>query len=474
MRSLVALAALVPFLCFGADVQAKPRTARAKPGAARGKATRGKATPTRAKRRPKAGKSTRPKATKIPVKVLKHKPKYLLQVQFVRLADDDGGRASTLTKANAQAAIDRANAVYARNGGEVGFAIHPASNFDNLIKSTTLNRDCILPPGQTAETIATHTNPDLDGDGEPKTIADMDMLCDYSSSINARTGYAIARANRIIVWSRGGNDRIKYDSAKGHWVLYHPSGGSSSAKGYYVNMPKSFGGSTLLAHEFGHYLHNAHTFWSAPKTVAEARATMEAFAQKNPGQDPRRAFDGDWHVYKLADTPPDPRGALFETVHGDACHPSKGTINVQIKVAGKNKTVTLAPDRSNVMSYFKGCDFNNFHLSPGQHARIRNALHHGNRKGLIEGKGGSCYSSGHMPGDLKTTEEKLILEMRRIAKCLLLQKEPMPWETVMTGEIYTNPAVRPGRSRSKVRRMNINRTRERNAVRSMTSAKFVH
>lgn len=175
-----------------------------------------------------------------------------------------GGRASTLTQFQAEAGLTRANEVWGRNGGDIEFTLHPASNFSTLIKDTRLNRDCVLAPGMDATEIAKKTDPDLDGDGEEATDADRDILCNYTTVGIARSAYAAQRADRVIVYSRGGNDSVKWNSSLGHWVLGHPSGGASSAKGLYVRMPKSFSGTTLLAHEFGHYFHAPHTFRGAP------------------------------------------------------------------------------------------------------------------------------------------------------------------------------------------------------------------
>ena len=360
--------------------------------------------------------------------------KYLLQIQFVRTADDDGGRASTLTRTRAEAAVERANAVYRRNGGDVQFAVHPASNFDAVIKQTALNRDCILAAGQTDATVNANTTADLDGDGQPATDADRDRLCDSTTVKTARTAYAIARADRIIVYSRGGNDSVKWDADAGHWLMSHPSGGASSANGYYVRMPKNFGDDTLLAHEVGHYLHTAHTFGSSPATVAEARAKMEKWAKDHPGDDPRNVFDGDRTVeYAVLDTPPDPRKTLLMSVHGGhGCEtdPAKGRVTVNVTVDGVTKGYTLEPDRANVMSYFKGCPGFDHHQSKGQYEQIHRALETGNRRGLVEGDPASCYTNSAAPGELATTQPQLAAVIRKVSRCLLLAKRTMPWELV--------------------------------------------
>jgi hypothetical protein len=386
--------------------------------------------------------SAGPAVTKQPLPKLVE-PKYKLKVQIVRTADDDGGRASTLTRAAAEQAIARANAVYRRNGGDVQFELHPASNFDSLIKSTALNRDCILAPGQSEATLADNTDGDVNNDFLVGTDADRDMLCNYTASRNARTAYAVQRADRIIVYSRGGNDSLKWDKKAGRWVFGHPSGGASSANGFYVRMPKSFGDDTLLAHEIGHYMHAAHTFGPNPETVVEARTLMEDWAKDHPGADPRAVFDSDSRVqYAVLDTPPDPRKSLLIAVHGgDGCDPdpAKGRVTIAAKVDGKYKSYTLEPDRANVMSYFKGCAGFDHHMSKGQYQQIHAALTTGNRKALLRDDTAGCYTKGSALGTPATTEKQLTEVVRKVTRCLLKAYYPLPWEPV-TEQIYRKPA----------------------------------
>jgi hypothetical protein len=383
--------------------------------------------------------------SKLPKRV---EPKYKLKVQFVRTADDDGGSASKLTRSDAGAAIARANAVYRRNGGDVQFELHPASNFDTLIKSTPLNRDCVLAPGQSEATIASNTDGDLNNDFLFGTDFDRDLLCNYTTTRSARTAYAVQRADRIIVYSRGGNDSLEWDKQAGRWVFGHPTGGASSGNGFYVRMPASFGDSTLLAHELGHYLHAAHTFGPSPETVAEARTLMEKWAKDHPGADPRAVFDGDSRVqYAVHDTPPDPRKSLLIAVHGgDGCDPdpAKGRVTISVKVDGKTKSYTLEPDRANVMSYFKGCAGFDHHMSKGQYQQIHAALTAGNRKALLRDDTAGCYKQGSALGAPVTTKAQLAEVVRGVSRCLLDAYFPLPWEPA-TEQIYRKAAdPRPG------------------------------
>lgn len=382
--------------------------------------------------------------------------RYTLKIQFVRTADDDGARPSVLTRDGAEAWVAEANRVFRRNGGDVEFVIHSASNFDDLVRSTALNRDCILAPGQTASTIAANTDPDID----------RDTLCDSTTPGNARTAYGLERGDRIVVFSRGGNEAL--DWVNGHWILDTVGGGQSWGTQSYVRMPGQYGSSTLLAHELGHYLHNPHTFNDNLEvvTVEQAKAEMEAWVAEHPGEHPSRVFDGDAlrDDFDVNDTPADPRGSVLVDAYNEAhprgpkkdkCHADVGSVTIAVRVGGQTRQVTLTPDRSNIMSYFKGCPFPH-KFSKAQYANIHNALAT-NRKDLVEDSGG-CYSSGS-GGAIVTSEDGLRAVARKIAACMMLVKRPMPWEEVM-GTIYSQPGdLKAGFT--KVGKLGVHKAREK-------------
>lgn len=411
---------------------------------------------------PTAGPANNP--TTAPTNKAKLKePRYTLQIQFVRTADDDGGRPSKLTRTQANQAIARANEVYRRNGGDVAFVMHPASDFDDLIESTALNRDCIFAAGQTTATIEANTDHSVD----PNT------LCDSVTPSNARTAYGLERADRIVVFSRGGNFAVEWDGNGGHWHVKRPSGGQSWGTQSYVRMPDDFNGSTLLAHELGHYLHNPHTFNDDDSadvaTIADAKRVMEAWVAEHPDDHPSAVFDGDARSgYVVNDTPPDPRGSVLIAGHKGAtkCDLDRGSVTVAIRVNGATQNVTLTPDRSNVMSYFKGCDNFPQHFSDDQYKNIHAALA-GNRRDLLGSDEGGCYSNGS-GGAVVTTESGLIDSIRKVAACKLLVKKPMPWEEVM-GTIYSQPGdLKPGFT--KIGGIGVHRVREKALLRALRTA----
>ena len=426
-----------------------------------------KPTPTAAK--VPAGKASRgPRVQRKPVAVgkavgkgpLAKKPRYHVNVQFVRTADDDGSQASSLSKSGAEAALAKLNEVWARNGGDVRFHLHPASNFDSLIHSTLLNQDCTFKRGWSAAKVEQQTKPDLD----PET------MCGKERHKIARNAYGLARGNRVVVFSRGGREYLKFDAEAGHWIVKKATGGASSYAAYYIRMPPSFSGSTLLAHEMGHYMHAAHPFGHQPKTIDDARALMEGWVKDHPGSDPAEIFDRDTRVtFSVHDTPPDPSSGLFKTVHGNACDPAKATVTIpDVAVGRTKKNVVLAPDRRNIMSYFKGCDFDHY-LSTGQWERVHEALETGNRKELVTPRAATCYEAGFTPGPPIDTPAKLAELLRKIVACTILQKEPMPWELVER-DIYVNPADKRTRGVRVIGGVGVNVSNERAFVDDVIAA----
>lgn len=378
-------------------------------------------------------------ARKVPVQ-LEGVPKYTLKILFVRLADDDGSKASSLTAADAQAAIDAANAIYARNRGDIRFEMAPESNFSSVVRNTTMNHDCTLQPGWTAETIAGQTAQDVNGDGTAN-YADYRAMCDDTGAVTLRNAFAANRPNRLVVYSRGSGEYVKWEGT--HYALKFASGGNSGGSLLYVAMPPSFGGSTLLAHELGHYFHLPHTFGSSsyvPGTIADAYAKIYAWVATHPADHPLGCFDGDKRdAPAIADTPPDAGGSVFVEAYGDKCDPDKGTIPFAVKAGGVQKTVELTPDRANVMSYFKGCPWP-MHFSRNQYAIMDASIATGNRKPLTapDPLENPCYHALHPEqGSQADPLASLRDALRKTANCYILTKRPWRWE--MVTDVYAPP-----------------------------------
>lgn len=378
-------------------------------------------------------------ARKIPANVFVP-AKYTLKILFVRLADDDGSKPSTLTKAQAQAAVDSTNLIFRMNRGDIRFELAPESDFVGFVKNTTMNHDCLLKPGWTEAKIAAQTTQDVNGDGAADW-SDYTAMCDPAPATAARNGYALLRPNRLVVYSRGSSEYVKWEDT--HYVLKYASGGHSGGGLLYVAMPASFGGGTLLAHELGHYFHLPHTFGSSsyvPATMADAYAKIFAWVATHPAGHPLGCFDGDGRdVPAIADTPPDAGGGVFVEAYGDKCDADKGSIPFVVKAGGVQKTYDLTPDRANIMSYFKSCPWQQ-HFSRNQYAIMDASLATGNRQPLTVGDPyeNPCFASAR-PEQSSQKDPMATLRdvLRKAATCHLLTRRPWRWE--MVAGIYSTP-----------------------------------
>ncbi len=403
--------------------------------------------------------------------------KHYVSIQIVRLADDDGGRGSYMTKATAEQAIARMNEIWSRNDGDIRFRLHPASNFDDHVQSTLLNSDCLLQPGFTPQNIENITAADLDGNGEGGKIEDMDKLCDTTTSVVARTSYAARRADRITVFSRGGRFRVRYNNSLGHWE-YHKVANSAGHKGLYVNLTENTTGD-VLGHEVGHFLHLAHTFGSRPATQAQATSIIGNWGTKNPNQPPTRIFDADSHNrlkedgIQIFDTPADPGPGLWTALFGDRCDLESSSVTLYPQISGKTKAVVLAPDRGNLMSYFGKCEGIERHLSRGQLAMSTKALETGNRTELVATKGKSkCYEQGYAPSSLASDKQELADILAGIAQCRFgenITKHPVPWNPAT----YRKAAGRLPRGFSRRGTIAVHRDRERAMIEAMIRTPLV-
>lgn len=258
--------------------------------------------------------------------------------------------------------------------GSLSFTFDPALDYA-VIDSTLLDRDWqVIDPASL---------------GNPQAAPPALDTAPYHAE---RQRVARAYRGKVVVYISRGSD-LAYDANSGVWTVVERGFHYSSALGDYVAtsaaywrpplMPPGIDPNTL-AHELGHYLHNVHTMFSMPKTVAEAanvlRQTVDAWGW-NPNDAPA-VFDADLPF--VADTPPDPGPDLFAAANGDACSVT-GFVDVPVTFSsGVSRTYRLQPDRENLMSYFKGCP-GNHHFSRAQFDIMRCALEHGNRRHLLLG-----------------------------------------------------------------------------------------
>jgi hypothetical protein len=203
------------------------------------------------------------------------------------------------------------------------------------------------------------------------------------------------------------------------WQVSSPSGGGFSwSDQMYVKLggganpdPNDYGQAAFIAHEVGHYLHLAHTFleheghdfsvseedratktpsqiWNELLARMKQRFEEERAKDKNatPQQLSERIMDADRYT-DVKDTPPDPGGGFIEHLNlvvSSGAHGACGPDGASTCRFGNNESVVVAPDRSLVRSYFKGCPGFINRFSTQQAERMRNALINGNRRPLVK------------------------------------------------------------------------------------------
>src|SRR5262245_14214740 len=182
-------------------------------------------------------------------------------------------------------------------------------------------------------------------DSDPKLKADGNAGPPPNYIELDREARAVRYPGLLVIYFRPGNGQPNYSSSLADYVVL----GDTNAMDF--------------AHEVGHFLHLGHTFYgdqvstlydlNRNKGYEQAKAKAIEWIQQAGSLD---VFDGDSGA--VADTPPDPGPPLFQP---SGYHPDGSAINptehcssmLTLTVAGK--VYVLAPDRQNIMSYFKDC-----------------------------------------------------------------------------------------------------------------------
>jgi hypothetical protein len=297
--------------------------------------------------------------------LIRHRPVYTIRLHAIATANNDGSDASPFTATAVQNRIAGINEIFYKAGIE--FEFDPDTDFEQ-IDATVLNKYFTL-----LEDPADYTDPEV----KPP----------ITSEFHAAFRRAIANTHRgKLVLFFSSPDKLVYDEDLGHWILTDAGGGgSSSGTGRWVSM-KGNSQAPDLAHEIGHYLHQVHPFVGKIETVADAAARIKKAVDKGlPVGQGLDALDGD-RAYVL-DTPPDASTTIWNTTFGDGSACSDHITGIYFPVYFPYGTIwyLLQPDRSLVMSYFKGCGFDN-RFSPQQITRMRDALENMNRHDLISRK----------------------------------------------------------------------------------------
>jgi hypothetical protein len=275
-------------------------------------------------------------------------PIHHVRIHAVLTAEDDGTFKATATGAQIAAAVEHANETW--DGAGLVFDFDPATDIETR-NSALLRGDC---------------TPTLDPAAPD--------ACDEAPNVEERERVALddAHDGKITVYFRSG-----------------ASGAHSSRAAHYVVMGGGDPGRTL-AHELGHYLWNSHTFGPTPATLEEAAERIKDYVEgtdgysSHPKGEGLNVFDGDRNNGDATDTPPDPGAGLWEAIKGDKCAPAPDGATHPLTVTfsdNSEKTYTLAPDRSNVMSYFNSC-FRARTSSPEQKLRAHIAVEQWNRTQL--------------------------------------------------------------------------------------------
>ena len=231
------------------------------------------------------------------------------------------------------------------------------------INSTLLNRDFTLlePPNV----------------GDDKW--DHKPLIDEETHKQARVALARQFPRNLVILFHN-RKKLKQEEGTGHWYVGTKGGGSSSSNSRLVDMSTSSGANDL-AHEVGHYLQLPHSFVDEVETVDDAAAKIKEFVDDGGSKnDGLNALDGDRHW--VLDTPANCQHSDFRQ-RWPRCVRQRWQDPIPVTFADNStKTYTLAPDRSLVMSYFKGCPGAET-ISPQQARRVRDGLEMSFRHELI-------------------------------------------------------------------------------------------
>lgn len=242
--------------------------------------------------------------------------KWLIRLHIVACADDDGGRKSTMTKAQVQQGIALANKVF--EPAQLRFVFDPEKDWEEL-KNTKINSWDLVEHDKNAAAYAKKP----------------------------------ALQSKVVIYSAFGPDPVTPNgwAANGGTHVWVPSGGVASS---------------TLCHELGHFLgHLYHTFPGDGRelvygkdpskiTAANVDKMIADFiydpSRNKSGTTTEQAMDGDG----FTDTPPDP-GADYWAAKwpGHVCDPAYPTATVPNPKGGPAWVFT--PDRTNLLSYFFDC-----------------------------------------------------------------------------------------------------------------------
>lgn len=305
---------------------------------------------------------------------------YDIRMVAILVANDNGSQPPTATPAAVAASVAMANEVFNPHG--VNFLFDPATDIYRL-NDDRLTRDCLRRDHQV------YTDPGVEPGAAPEFEGE--ALGKYRNEV------ALRFPGRVVVYF-GAGSRYHWSAAEQRWVYGPRTYSWSNGEDEYVTMAYWAAGGDAMAHEIGHYLHLGHVFWAQPASVADAVKAIKQFVEVQGGSKDgviQGLFEGDG----IADTPPDPGPNVFT----NQCDPAETSVTIPVTFAdGSSRSYTMTPDRENIMSYWdKRCRGGHGRLSAGQFDIVRNALHHGNRRHLVEPA--VLYHGVFEPGDRSQT-----------------------------------------------------------------------
>jgi len=278
--------------------------------------------------------------------------KYRIRVQAIAIADDNGSHAPDVSAGAIKARLLPVNEIFAP--ANIEFVFNEQTDFLK-INSTVHNRDfTVLEP------------PNLEGgkwDHNPKI--------DKVTHQQARNELAKQFPGRVVMIFHH-REEIKKEDDASRWSIVFNDGGSSGGTDFYLEGSEDLAG-VHLAHELGHYLQLPHTFEGGVANVDQAATKIRKYVEDDghKKEDGLDALDGDRAI--ALDTPADVASGIWESEGLNKCG-RVGKISIPVEFNdGSERTYTLQPDRSNVMSYFKGCSGEKT-FSPQQVRRMRDSL----------------------------------------------------------------------------------------------------
>ncbi|HST58890.1 MAG TPA: M43 family zinc metalloprotease [Longimicrobium sp.] len=290
------------------------------------------------------------------VRVAQATPEYVLRMHAIRVRNTDGSQATDISPAQVQQWVQKTNQVLTASGAGIRLQWDPSPTGPDweTLDNTTINHAGFGNAQATAAANAVAAK-------YPGKLV-VFFRRDAGNGPNPNTGNG---------WSD--------DPASGVLFIAMPGFAQTTVVGDVT--PGTADGETSvqniwqLAHDFGHFLSLDHTFPGSTDEGTNTVAKAAAYIRNNGGA--QGALDGDG----IADTPAEAGTGFFATQGWTLCGGHDPYTISGTRTNGQPFTYEYRPARNNIMSYF-ACEPMRF--TPGQVARMRQALQHPNRVMLVQ------------------------------------------------------------------------------------------